>query len=203
MKRHILILLALLIPAVLNAAYLYVDGGDHETGVTWDDTDGHSYTSSAEGFPGAGTGYNTIAAAVAAVATGDTIYMRGGTYNEHDITIPNDVEGPAWTTLCSYPGEWAILDGNDVQDAAITHTPGFEEYQKRNLTNQTSYWKFERFEITEYAAAFWFSGGPQWYRYLYIHDCISDTPLSAGIWITDGQTIGGTASDIKIVFYTN
>lgn len=170
-----------------NAATIYVDyrQGYCTSCTAGSDTDYDVATRNCGS--GSATVYSTIQAAVNAVATGDTIHMRGGTYSEYDIVIPNNIEGPAWTTLSSYPGEWAILNGGGIDDAAITHIVGYgnsSSYQKRNLANQTSYWKFERFEVTGYASAFWFSGGPQWYRYLYIHDNTANTALAGAIFVT-------------------
>jgi len=179
MNLYITLVIMLLSASQLFGAVLYVDRtlGSNITNGTYSIANRNATGNS-------GNAYTTIQAAVNACSAGDTIYMRGGTYSEYNIVIPNTVRGPEWTTLSSYPGEWAILNGGGIQDAAITHTLGFGEYQKRNLANQTSYWRFERFEVTGYASAFWFSGGPQWYRYLYLHDNTSNVQLAAAIWIT-------------------
>lgn len=180
MNIKYLLIIFLLCSSNLWGAYLYVDQGDHETGVTWDDTDGHSYTSSADGFPGAGTGYNTIQAAVDAASPGDTIYMRGGTYSDKQaegdgdfstVIIPHTKDGTseAWYTLTSYPGEWAILDGGNTGDeSGGIVSPGFNSWGQD--ASNLQYWKFERFEVTGYTSGIWMTGGPITFRYLYIHD---------------------------------
>lgn len=120
-----------------------------------------------------GYSYNTIQEAVNAANVGDTIYMRGDTYSDSMIVIPQSTAGSAWTTgnyttLASYPGEWAILNGgsSSTRDAAILGTGLSNWDQGEDL----AYWKFERFEITgSYSNGIWTAGGPQWFQYLYIH----------------------------------
>src|SRR6476646_8677352 len=51
-----------------------------------------------------------------AVKPGDTIYLRGGTYNvpAADLGFTSRLTGTAASPIkvMSYPGEWAIIDGN-------------------------------------------------------------------------------------------
>lgn len=141
-----------------------------------------------------GDSYDTIQEAINASGVGDTIHMRGGTYNisshgtSHSggyyIRIdPRTKSGTGWTpgnytTLQSYAGEWAIIDGENSigNDYPARGAIGYGESTSSNVSD-LAYWKFERFEIkncesvdNSRAAAFGINGGPIWYRYLYIHD---------------------------------
>jgi hypothetical protein len=149
----------------------------------------------------AGNAYTTILAAINACSVGDTIYMRGGTYNEHDIYINASTKsGTAWTagnytTLASYPGEWAILNGGNTGsefDSAIYNIPG---YDGQSDSYVLKYWTFEHFEITGYWSGMWMKGGPCKYRYLYIHDnkVNQSDGLKAGLFIQ--------AADANIIEY--
>ncbi|MFF4905294.1 right-handed parallel beta-helix repeat-containing protein [Streptomyces sp. NPDC001260] len=69
-----------------------------------------SGTDSAAGTQSAPT---TLATAISRIASGGTIYLRGGTYNySSTITIPAGSNGNsgARTTLTAYPGEKPVLD---------------------------------------------------------------------------------------------
>lgn len=135
-----------------------------------------------------GKAYNTIQKAVNACSIGDTIYIRGGTYSAFDIDIPANKNGSAWTagnftTLASYPGEWAIINGGGTTAYnCLRHTTG---YDKTTGVNPTRYWKFERLEITGCKSGLWFTEGPLWLRYNYIHDNhpVSADEPDAGLWI--------------------
>ena len=129
-----------------------------------------------------GKAYRTIQSALNAMSKGDVVIMRGGTYREGAIIIPRSVNGTAWSagnynTLKSYPGEWAVLDGqNNLPAGDETAVLGYARYEKDG-TQDLKYWRFERFEIkngrtSDGGAAYglWANGGPFWVRYLYIHD---------------------------------
>jgi len=128
---------------------------------------------------GSETVYDTIQEAITNCSVGDTIYMRAGTYTEIDIDIPETKNGTAWTagnftTLCSYPGEWAKIDGTGLNtgssmfnQSVIRHPT---EYGVDDSDNTTAYWKFERFEVTGGRCGFFLKGAHLWFRYLYIHD---------------------------------
>lgn len=125
------------------------------------------------------TSYNTIQKAVLNCSPGDVIYMRGGTYREIDIDIPTSKNGTSWaagsfTTLASYPGEWAVIDGSGLNtnleyryQHIIRHPTS---YVTGGMNGATKYWLFERFEVTGGRWGFWLVGGPMKFRYLYIHD---------------------------------
>jgi signal peptidase I len=166
MKKYIILIFILLFCISANAATIYVDNN------TTDCTNNYSIVSrNCSGSDG--DSYDTIQEAVDAVGVGDVIYMRGDTYTDAGVVIPQATAGTSWdegdyTTLASYPGEWAILNGGNsgARDAALLGTGLSSWDQSENL----AYWKFERFEITgDYSNGIWTAGGPQWFRYLYIH----------------------------------
>ncbi len=139
-----------------------------------------------------GDAYTTLQGAISAVQAGDTIYMRGGTYNEF-LTM-NGIESgtsSAWITLTSYPSEWAIIDG---QHAASDHM--FEYDGSTNLR----YWKFERFEVTGggvntlsvKGTAFDLDAADHLiFRYMYIHDNLGTGQyVNGGINLRQEQTAG-------------
>ena len=152
-----------------------------------------------------GRAYNTIQEAVNAMNGGDDIYIRGGTYTLGSggtegvthIGLENAPDGTAENkcSLQSYPGEWAIIDGNDNQlkNEACVGDIYDDSYN-------IAYWIFERFEITDCS----FSGGSYGmvvngrnnaFRYLYFHDIttnlactVADNP-AALIFCTTGEVL--------------
>jgi hypothetical protein len=139
-----------------------------------------------------GNAYTTIKEAITNCSVGDTIYIRGGTYIESNIDIPSSKNGTAWTTgnyttLASYPGEWAVINGNNVNYRVIGHATGVYY----DGVNETHYWKFERLEVTGGKFGFLLGVGPVWIRYCYIHDnnptgdCSST--LYAGVYINQSS----------------
>lgn len=79
----------------------------------------------------------------AAVKPGDTIYLRGGTYNvpAADLGFTSNLTGTASSPIkvMSYPGEWAVIDGN-VSFSAVK--------SKTILLVVGAYTWFMNFEIT-------------------------------------------------------
>ena len=167
----------------LFAANLYVD----QTLAA--DCTGGNYSTANRSCNGAdGKAFNTIQKAINAMAKGDTIYMRGGTYlvsqpnAAEAIRIPSSKNGDAWTighfnTIKSYPGEWAKIDG---QGKASMYGVVLGQFSHdKQGTDDLKYWVFEKFEITGATdhgpnggegAAIWANGGPNKFRYLYLHD---------------------------------
>lgn len=158
-----------------RAAILYVD----QT-LTSDCTSGNYSTANRNCSGSEGKAYNTPQKAVDAMVKGDHILLRGGHYYlTQEIVLSASKNGDSWqeghyNLLASYPGEWAILDGQGNIPAeyrgAVIGGVGF------NAT-VLNYWKFERLEImggggpaTNQAYGFWASVGPFWFRYCYIHD---------------------------------
>jgi hypothetical protein len=192
MKYLISILLTIvLFSSPAWATFRYVDTPPAESGSDWNGSNGGSYT----GSPGGGFGYTTIQAGVNAMNKGDIIYMRGDTYDVGDNAISLDGKnGTSWTEgnfykMASYPGEWAIVDGERRTPHGVVIYGKFPAYDSDVETN---YWILERFEITGGGAtsgentcsAIWLNVGPFIYRYLYIHDNLSWTFTDNGAAIT-------------------
>lgn len=127
-----------------------------------------------------GDAYPVIQDAINSASVGDVLYMRGGTYNEVAIDIPESKNGTAWTngnytTLMSYPGEWAIVDATGLntsgvswtQMAVFTHPYG---YGVGEASSYTSYWKFSNFEVTGGRTGFFLKADHIKWHYMYIHD---------------------------------
>lgn len=156
------LLLLLLLPVNLLGASWYVS-------TTGNDSTGNGSI---------GSPWRTVAYGVSQMAGGDTLFLRGGTYAEAEIDIGQSKNGTAeaYTTICSYPGEWAIIDASTLADGNRDYIIGHPGFDKTGLDN-VSYWKFERLELTgahspsdTMVAAIYISGGPHVFRYLYIHD---------------------------------
>jgi len=138
----IIFLFFLLNPADAQAATYYVDNT-----LSSDCLSGNYSITNRDCSGSDGNAYNTIQDAINIVSAGDTIYMRGGTYNEH-IAIPNNKQGNnnAWIILTSYPGEWAKIDpGHDVGSG---YGAWVIRYKGGGYGIAPSYWKFSRFEVT-------------------------------------------------------
>jgi hypothetical protein len=176
----------------LWAANIYVDNT-----LSSDCTSGNYSITNRDCSGSGGNAYNTIQEAVDVVTAGDTIYMRGGTYNEH-ISIPNGKQGSedAWITLTSYPKEWAKIDpGHDIGSGYGAYVIRYKAGGHRSCP---AYWIFSNFEVT--------GGGPATntgdgggilldtghhiiFQYLYIHDNHagpSNNPAGIALF-TDGQ----------------
>jgi len=134
-------LLGLLI--IVGAASTPVDLVLAQTGsVYYVATDGNDNDSGTEFNP-----WRTINRAVAQVGPGDTVYVRGGVYNER-VNFDNGNSGNAldgYITYSSYPGEIAILDGSSVGGWG----GGFMSGLVSN-TRSVSYIVIKDFEIRNY-----------------------------------------------------
>jgi len=116
MRKLIIILMIIAFPSVAFGATRYVD-------TTAGNCSGNYSIASRNCSGSDGYSYSTIQAAVNACNTGDVIYMRGGTYSEIDIELPTSKNGSAWTagnytTLGSYPGEWAKVNATGLNTSA-------------------------------------------------------------------------------------
>jgi len=125
-----------------------------------------------------GKAFRTIQAAINGSAVGDVIYMRDGTYREISIDIPESKNGTAWTegnftTLRSYPGEWAKIDATGLtatgglNSGVIVHAEGFGTGSD---SQYTEYWKLSNFEVTGGGAGISIKCRHVKMHYLYIHD---------------------------------
>lgn len=133
----------------------------------------HTYdkTSRADGS-GSAWAFKTVQMAIDSMSKGDTVQMRGGTYQNGRTTIPSSKVGTSWTngnfnTLMSYPGEWAILDGEAKEACVIYGTTA-------------KYWDFYNFEVKRGvsedsldAHGLLFYSSPLKLRWLYVHDNIA------------------------------
>lgn len=128
-----------------------------------------------------GRAFKTIQMALDSMKTGDVICIRGGVYTERKITIPLTKNGTSWNpgnfnTMISYPGEWAILDGQKNIFKETARAP----YLLGNSAGPSlKYWKFERIEIRnattadgQNAAGFFGNHGPFHFRYCVFRDNI-------------------------------
>ena len=123
-----------------------------------------------------GNAYTTIQAAVNAMNGGDTVYLRGGTTYFENVAIPQSKNGSAdnYSSIQSYPGEWAVLDGQNKAGCTLA-----TEATGSLGDNDIKYWQIERLEITggtngTYGGGgFCGNGGPFIVRYCYFHDNIT------------------------------
>jgi hypothetical protein len=177
MRKIVFGLLFLFIALPVWAKDLYVDVGS--IGGAKSDTYTRTTNSITQPFA-------TLARAFAVMSAGDDIWLRNGTYNEHDLMITIAGTSGDYCSLRSYPGEWAKIDGQRLS------TPGpmygnavISNAQQNNLDNPNEvpgYWIFERLEITgggcpigsgDYMGhGLFLSFGPFQVRYCYIHDNI-------------------------------
>lgn len=137
--------------------------------------------------------YKTIKKAISAMTSGDIIYLRAGTYVEYQINIPASKNGTAsaYSTIKSYPGEWAIVNGQHGGTG-----------QQRSIfygtENPMQYWAFENMEITgggssssppdAGAGIFLTNAKHNKFRNLYIHDNYASTVnvgATGGILLND------------------
>jgi hypothetical protein len=100
-----------------------------------------------------GNAYRTIQAALATMNPGDTVLMRGDTYHESDITVPLDNPPQSWTdakTLSSYPGEWAVIDGQHLE--GVNQDGSIRTYSVLRSSGSgerhLKFWRFRWFEVT-------------------------------------------------------
>lgn len=141
-----------------------------------------------------GNAYRSIKAAMLAMNGGDIVVLRGGLYQEGHISIDHRKDGTPdrWSVLMSYPGEWAVIDGQNgggtggddgvvvgaVVDGKTKHSIiGSYMGSDEKYSLALRYWKFERLEIKNGASAdklvaraVYLNGGPFIFRYCYIHD---------------------------------
>jgi hypothetical protein len=128
-----------------------------------------------------GKAFSTIQMALDSMKTGDVICIRGGVYLERKIKIPLSKNGTSWNpgkfnTMTSFPGEWAIIDGQKN----IIRESGRTPFLLGNSDGPSmKFWKFERLEIRngataddQNAAGFFGNHGPFIFRYCVFRDNI-------------------------------
>jgi len=135
--------------------------------------------------------WDSVKNAIGNMTAGDLIQMRGGIYQQGAIDIPPSKNAGTrngfdtlWSGIESYPGEWAILDGQNT--IAYTGDPKgvLGHYCGSTYECETKYWTFQRFEIRngrsyddKQAIGLYVSGGPYIARYLiFRNNCISGNP---------------------------
>ncbi len=162
------ILLVIVLFSLGNADSIFVD--KRITGYVTD------YSRTARDRTGTCKASGTVRAAIANMTNGDDIFMRGGIYRERTITIPLTKNGSSvkWNTLQSYPGEWAILDGEDLLDNDSCYLLGYPGMNNRD--EELHYWVFQRFEMRRASStlngstrALWVNGGPFIVRHVYFN----------------------------------
>ena len=188
MKKLVLFIFSILIlsiSSILFAAPIYVDNQ-----ITADSVNNYDPLTG-RGDAAVGSGifdcYKTIQSAVAAMEGGDDIFIRGGTYNEGVAIRGKSGTLEDYSSMQSYPGEWAIIDGNQdmKQNAVIVQEWAAAQYA-------LNYWRFERLEITDSGGAYldhssgiYFKAGSHHVdiRYCYVHNILatSNNNLPAGI----------------------
>ncbi len=150
--------------------------------------------------------FATIQHGIDTMEPGDYLYLRGGTYHEHSISLYNKRGSEdAWFTVKSYPCEWAIVDAahedgdNGINVFVSTSPHGYAPI----------YWRFEHFEVTGAGPAydgrtyddiqsirgagfFFWPGYHMQFRYMYIHDNYGGGGPNGGAGIKF-QNEGGTA----------
>ena len=129
-----------------------------------------------------GNAYTTIQAALNAMSGGDDVFLRDGTYNcSGGIVIPSSKNGSSgnYSSIKSYSGEWAILDG---QNNTINSSKLYGAVIGR--TSGLSYWEIAHFEIkngragntSNVAAGLIYGGDHGYLHHLYIHDNVNYDP---------------------------
>ncbi len=146
LKLTIVSFLSFFLISSLYAEDLYVDNT-----LSINITDGTYSIANRDSSGSDGNAYTTIQTAINEMNGGDDIFLRHGTYLEHDIYIPASKTGTQdnWSSLQSYPGEWAKIDGEyqcqSVARAVISNG-GFAH--QISPGDHAAYWKFSRLEIT-------------------------------------------------------
>ena len=152
--------------------------------------------------------FHSIQKGVDSMQAGDYLYLRNGTYHEIGIYLGSNFwsgRSNAWYTIKSYPGEWAVVDGqhnisnNVVQEEVNSWGEELNVFRGTSQGGRMGYIKFENMEITgggldiddpQYpvsGAAINIRGGPFVFRRLYIHDNYGkDNNNAAGLRLGNG-----------------
>lgn len=88
--------------------------------------------------------FQHIEYAISQMRPGDTLIIRGGTYNEYIDLFDKNGSPSAWFTIKNYPGETVTFDGLEQTDP---------NKQEALIFNHCSYWNIEGLQITGYNGA--------------------------------------------------
>ena len=197
--RNVFIVIFFVLNSPLLAATIYVDAtpGGNCSG---------NYSIANKNCTGSdGYSYTTIQAAVNAHSSGDTIYIRTGTYTER-VGLSGGAQNTAWTNLWAFTGESPILDGGGSNVVGISS--GMYDGQNDLVRN---YWYIKGLEIRNYGGST--GGGIRFNNsttgttdpnavgteYLKIEDCIIHDNQTYGIKIGGGGVSGTKTHDITIL----
>ncbi len=99
-----------------------------------------------------GNAYKTIQDAVYAMLPGDTLLLRGGTFKESNISLGQSKTTQwwkgtpdKWYVIRSYPGEWAVVDGEHREDVDEKGNP--RAYTMFYARGDVGYIRLEYFEV--------------------------------------------------------
>ncbi|MBI3182656.1 MAG: DUF1565 domain-containing protein [Myxococcales bacterium] len=81
--------------------------------------------------------FQTIRRALAGLQSGDSVYVRAGTYREQ-LQLATSGGPSGYVTLAGYPGETAVLDGNAGAIANLLTLSGADYVRIRSLTFQNA-----------------------------------------------------------------
>ena len=141
--------------------------------------------------------FKTLQMGLDSVVAGDTLWMRGGTYSTiYDFDLKTD--GTGWGAgqlilMKSYPGEWAILDGNNnIQPGA-----GWGALLGPVGAATRRYWRMEMFELRNARAsggnvqALFFENGPFYLKHLVFRDIVGTQTVNNNPGVVCGHTWDG------------
>jgi hypothetical protein len=142
---------------LVTGRVFYVAGGDPQAS---DENDG----ASPEYRGGKSGPWRTIRHASAVLEAGDTVYLRGGVYDEAGIRFAHSGEPDAPIVLAAYPGEQAIMDGSQTQN----RSSGIE------IANGSGHYIFQGLVIRAMprSGIATMSDTGQFYRDITIRDCV-------------------------------
>ena len=128
LKKIVILLFLLTTPCLSWSANIYVD----QTLVS-DCTSGNYSIANRDCSGSDGNAYNGLQEALLAMADGDDLFLRGGTYTgtgpygsdlqDADFYIPYTTDGTPENhcSIQSYPGEWAVLVGSGDANVVLGH----------------------------------------------------------------------------------
>lgn len=91
--------------------------------------------------------FPSIQEGIYALQPGDTLEIRGGTYNETTDVINQNGSSSAWYTIKNYPGETVVMTGNNQKE--MNGKDGSDAITFSN----SSYWRVEGITMQNYTGA--------------------------------------------------